>query len=169
MPPLLHPTALLCAVRSCCFVCVCWKSGRAHSKINRLLYKGGTLPPSVHPASLCLPPSSIFFFFFKSVSLHLRDTGMGPLGLWNICTITGAGSILTLKLFSASSLFCFARRRVHTVTSFPHPPTPASPHLAHGQTAGTTRCDNGGRHQPPKVSARASVRRNGRLSARACK
>lgn len=75
---------------------------------------------------------SFFFFFSFSflLPLHLRDTEMGPVGLWNICTITSARSIQSFKLFSVSSLFCFARlfpplpprRPLPGSPSFPPPP-----------------------------------------------
>lgn len=70
-------------------------------------------------------PSTIVFLFSFSLPLNLRDTGMGPLGLWNICTITSAGSIQSFKLFSVPSLFCFARlllpssSQPHSHPSFP--------------------------------------------------
>lgn len=50
---------------------------------------------------------------------------MGPLGLWNICTITSAGSIQSFKLFSVLSLFCFA------ALLLPPPHTPLHHHHLH--------------------------------------
>lgn len=116
------------SVHLCVFVCFFGlqrkggrSGGRSNCKINRLLYKG-------HYPQLCewlAFASTIVFLFPFSFPLHLRDTGMGPVGLWNICTITSAGSIQSFKLFSVPSLFCFAQLLLHPP---PSPPTTNTPH-----------------------------------------
>lgn len=126
MPPSsarLHSGVHLCVF--VCFIRLHRKGGWAHCKINRLLYKG-------HYPQLCewlaFAEHHGFLFFFKfpfSFPLHLRDTGMGPVGLWNICTITSAGSIQSFKLFSVPSLFCFAPSLLQPpLPSHHHPPLP---------------------------------------------
>lgn len=81
---------------------------------------------------------------------------MGPVGLWNICTITRARSIQSFKLFSVPSLFCFARlfpaqppsRHHH------HPPPPHTSRTSHHRVSAS-------RHQqanpPPPTSTTTTL------------
>lgn len=81
---------------------------------------------------------------------------MGPVGLWNICTITSARSIQSFKLFSVPSLFCFARL-------FPAPPPPGTtiiPHPPHTSRTSHHRV-SASRHQqanpPPPTSTTTTL------------
>lgn len=104
MPP--HPSGLRVFVCVCIYV-VQWE-GRQAGGLQRSIdfYIRDITPNWMSDYSLSLAPS--FFYSPSLYPLHLRDTRMGPLGLWNICTITSAGSIQSFKLFSVFSLFCFA-------------------------------------------------------------
>ncbi len=144
-PPPAPRCAPVCMCVCVCVFCQTPEGGRAGILQRSIDFYIRDITPN-WVSSLPLPSTIVFLFPF-SFPLHLRDTGMGPLGLWNICTITSARSIQSFKLFSVPSLFCFALL-VHCCTPLPSLPSPTphtttSPHLS--MTTPPTSC-------PPHLS-----------------
>lgn len=135
-------------MRVCVFVCFCQtpEGGRAGTLQRSIDFYIRDITPN-WVSGLPLPSTIVFLFPF-SFPLHLRDTGMGPLGLWNICTITSAGSIQSFKLFSVPSLFCFARLLLPPTA---HPPS-LPPSLSPSLLSTTPQHDDTTNKLPPPLS-----------------